>query len=75
MDIPYQHPYPFFFEVPYDEFDSYLRYVSKSFLFTLLRDMKEKQQSLLAHSGVFDHRQHGEHRGLGPAGWKIDFLH
>jgi hypothetical protein len=30
--------------------------------------MKMKEQSLLAHSGVFDHRQHGEHRGLGPSG-------
>jgi hypothetical protein len=30
--------------------------------------MKKRDESMIAHSGVFDHRQHGEHRGLGPEG-------
>jgi len=56
LDISYQHPYPFFFEGNWDFFNTYLQ------------ELKTNGQSMLAHSGVFDHRQHGEHRGLGPSG-------
>jgi len=59
LDIPYQHPYPFFFENGLEGWDNYFRELNKDGL------------SMFAHSGVFDHRQHGEHRGLGPAG--MDF--
>jgi len=58
LDVPYQHPYPYFFETA----DSYF------FLQSYLSEMKSRGESMFAHSGVFDHRQHGEHRGLGPGG-------
>jgi hypothetical protein len=61
LDIPFQHPYPFFFEGNWDFFLNYLN------------EMKQQGQSMFAHSGVFDHRQHGEHRGLGPGESKFIF--
>eukprot|EP01119_Soliformovum_irregulare_P000182 TRINITY_DN10130_c0_g1_i1.p1 TRINITY_DN10130_c0_g1~~TRINITY_DN10130_c0_g1_i1.p1 ORF type:complete len:864 (+),score=206.95 TRINITY_DN10130_c0_g1_i1:55-2646(+) len=56
LDINYVHPYPWFFE---NGMSGWERYAN---------DLKSKGASMFAHSGVFDHRQHGEHRGLGPAG-------
>lgn len=57
LDVNYEHPYPFFFEDM--EANSFFRHY--------LRDLKSNGASMFAHSGVFDHRQHGEHKGLGPA--------
>lgn len=56
LDIPYQHPYPFFFENNWNFYNNYLE------------ELRHEGLSMFAHSGVFDHRQHGEHRGLGPSG-------
>eukprot|EP01114_Cavostelium_apophysatum_P005081 TRINITY_DN1568_c0_g1_i1.p1 TRINITY_DN1568_c0_g1~~TRINITY_DN1568_c0_g1_i1.p1 ORF type:complete len:876 (-),score=228.98 TRINITY_DN1568_c0_g1_i1:1299-3926(-) len=55
LDIAFTHPYPFFFE-------------RAGFMDAYLRNLKANKRSMFAHTGVFDHRQHGEHRGLGPAG-------
>ena len=57
LDINFVHPYPFFFE-----------YSSTMSMTNYLEELKRKDQSMFAHTGVFDHRQHGEHRGLGPEG-------
>eukprot|EP01103_Thecamoeba_quadrilineata_P002511 TRINITY_DN12460_c0_g1_i1.p1 TRINITY_DN12460_c0_g1~~TRINITY_DN12460_c0_g1_i1.p1 ORF type:complete len:968 (-),score=127.20 TRINITY_DN12460_c0_g1_i1:63-2966(-) len=48
----YEHAYPFFFETD----EAYSR------LEQTLKDLKKKDTSLISHSGVIDHRQHGEFR-------------
>jgi hypothetical protein len=58
LDINFIHPYPFFFE---DQ--------KATDLFRGVReDIAAKGQSVFVHTGVMDHRQHGEHLGLGPSG-------
>jgi hypothetical protein len=57
LDQPFRHPYPFFFEPPQAQYwDDYRK------------ALVDSGGSMMAHSGVMDHRQHGEHRGLGPSG-------
>jgi len=41
--------------------------------FEYLSLMKKDGQSMVTHTGVFDHRQHGEHRHQGPAGKKFPY--
>jgi hypothetical protein len=57
LDINFLHPYPFFFEN-----------ANGNFFSSYLDELKQTGTSMFSHSGVFDHRQHGEHRGLGPEG-------
>lgn len=56
LNIHYEHPYPFFFEdkKKKDNFDS------------ILKDLVKTGGSLITHSAVFDHRNHGEKKFLGP---------
>ncbi len=49
LDVGHSQAYPFFWETPDDRLKMNL----------LLRELKRQGQSLMAHSGVFDHRQHG----------------
>jgi hypothetical protein len=62
LDVPYEHTHPWFFER--HRTDS----CSSSF-----HDLVKYNHSLISHSAVYDHRQHGEHRALGAAG--VDFPH
>jgi hypothetical protein len=61
LDVPYEHTHPWFFER------------TDGFMQQTFRDLVKYNQSLISHSAVYDHRQHGEHRALGAAG--ADFPH
>ena len=54
LDVDYSHVYPFFFEKPTDRKG---RYDVERFL---MQEIVARNASLVSHSAVFDHRQHGE---------------
>eukprot|EP01119_Soliformovum_irregulare_P011628 TRINITY_DN2936_c0_g1_i2.p1 TRINITY_DN2936_c0_g1~~TRINITY_DN2936_c0_g1_i2.p1 ORF type:complete len:869 (-),score=182.80 TRINITY_DN2936_c0_g1_i2:122-2692(-) len=55
LDVQFTHTFPFLFQ-------------DNLFALNYYNSLKSSGQSMIAHSGVFDHVQHGEHLGLGPLG-------
>jgi hypothetical protein len=60
LDVAFEHAHPWFFE-------------RAGFMQEYFRALVKSGRSVISHSAVFDHRQHGEHRALGAAG--VDFPH
>jgi hypothetical protein len=60
LDVSFEHAHPWFFE-------------RTGFMQEYFRALVKHGRSVISHSAVFDHRQHGEHRALGAAG--VDFPH
>jgi hypothetical protein len=62
LDVSHRHPYPFFFESG-----------DIGWFYSYLFNLKQQGLSMISHSGVFDHRQHGEHRRQGASGKKFPY--